>query len=60
MSSEMSPRCDRCGLSTAATWWVCLQSGGELHLCGHHMDEHREALDSMNAVMVPIPEGVTA
>lgn len=56
----MSESCDRCGTMTTAAWWVCLQSGGELTMCGHCMKDHHLALDALNAVLIPMTSEVPA
>lgn len=35
--------CDRCGVR--AQMRIVLDSGGHLYLCGHHTNEHRDALE---------------
>lgn len=43
-------RCDAC--SAEARYIVVLQSGGDLILCGHHTDKHREALEARGGIIL--------
>lgn len=43
-------RCDGC--SAEAKSLVVLRSGGELLLCGHHTDRHREALEAKGGLIL--------
>lgn len=39
--------CDRCGAAAAAR--ITLNSGGQIHLCGHHLRDHRDRLTRLQA-----------
>jgi hypothetical protein len=39
--------CDRCGAASAAR--ITLATGGQLHLCGHHLRDHHGRLRELSA-----------
>lgn len=46
--------CDRCRVARAAA--RATRNGVALHFCGHHLQEHREALDADPAILVHVED----
>ena len=43
-------RCDGC--SARARYYVLLESGGSVQLCGHHMHNSKDALEKQGALIL--------